>query len=191
MTRGVWMRLWMALAAALLAWQPLRAQAPAVPPEWEVRGAVAALIETTGKLEPLLDAVKPEEWVAKGAPQAYVTQGKSVKEEIGYAIAAARELEKQPERLTVALETYFRLQSVDAMLVSLGEGVAKYQNPALAELIRGAVADGAPPREKLRQYIVQLAAALEEQLIIANQEAQRCRTRMLQQAPPRGQGNRP
>jgi hypothetical protein len=138
-----------------------------------------------------LEAVRPEEWVSKGAPQAYAAQWKSVREETAHAIGSARELEKEPERLTVALETYFRLQSVDAMLVSLGEGIAKYQNPALAELIRGAVAEGAPPRERLRQYIVQLAALREEQLIIANQEAQRCRTHMLQQAPPRGQGNRP
>ncbi len=191
MTRVVWTRLWLACAAACLVWQPLRAQAPAVPPEWEVRGALADLIEKTGKLEPLLDAVRPEEWVSKGAPQAYVAQWKSVREETGHAIGSARELEKDPERLTVALETYFRLQSVDAMLVSLGEGIAKYQNPALAELIRGAVAEGAPTRERLRQYIVQLAALREEQLIVASQEAQRCRTRMLQQAPPRGQGNRP
>ncbi len=181
----------MAVAATCLAWQPSRAQGPAVPPEWEVRDALAALIETVGKLEPLVEAVKPEDWVAKGAPAAYAAQWKSVKEETSHAIGSARQLEKEPERLTLALETYFRLQSVDAMLVSLAEGVAKYQNPALADLIRGAAAESAPGRERLRQYIVQLAALREEQLAVANQEAQRCRTRMLQQAPPRGQGSRP
>jgi hypothetical protein len=181
----------MALAAACLLWQPLRAQSPSVPPEWEVRDALAALVEKTGKLDPLLDAVKPEDWVPKGAPQAYVAQWKSVKEETSHAIRSARELEKEPERLTLALETYFRLQSVDQMLVSLGEGIAKYQNPALADLIRGAMAETGSGRERLRQYIVQLAALREEQLVIADQEAQRCRIQMLQQGPPRGQGSRP
>jgi hypothetical protein len=188
---GVPVRLCVACVIAWLASQVVLAQPAAIPPEWEIQKTLAVLVERTERLTPLLDGAKPEDWIAKGAPQAYVGQWKSVREEIGHAVGAARELQKGPDRLSLALEVYFRLQSVDALLVSLGEGIERYQNPALADLIRGAMSEGAANREVLRQYIVQLAALKEEQLKIADQEAQRCRTRMLQQAPPRNRGGRP
>ena len=84
----------------------------------------------------------------------------------------------------MALETLFRMQSLDSLLVSLQEGIAKYQNPALAELLRGAMSDGAAGQEWLRQYVVQLASVKEGQFKVMDAEAQRCRTMLLRQPPP-------
>jgi len=159
----------------------LCAQSEGLPPEWELRKDLDVLVEQTRRLKPLLDAVKPGEWVAKGAPAAYEGQWKSVQAESEYLIGSAGKLAEEPERLTVALETYLRLQSRNTLLASLSEGVAKYQNPALADLLRGALVDGAAAGEKLRQYVVQLTALKEGQLSVAEQEAQRCRTMLLQQ----------
>ena len=170
-------------AAAALCIPRLCGQSAGVPPEWEVQKDMASLVDQTGRLKPLLDAVKPEQWVEKGAPEAYVTQWKSIMAESDYVAGSAKELAAEPERLTLALETYLRLQSLNAQLDSLNEGIRKYQNPALADLIRGAMTDGAAGREKLRQYIVRLAAVKEEQLKVANDEAQRCRSILLKQAP--------
>jgi len=44
----------------------------------------------------------------------------------------ARTLSRNPEKLTANLELLFRIGSLDRMLASLGEGVRKYQNPAVA-----------------------------------------------------------
>ena len=170
------------LAAVLACWaEPLSAQNEGLAPEWELRKDLDALVEQTRRLKPLLDAVKPREWVEKGAPAAYEGQWKSVQAESDYLVRSAGELAKEPDRLTVALEAYLRMQSRDALLVSLSEGIEKYQNPALADLVRSAMAGGAAAGEKLRQYVVELAALKEGQLKVADQEAQRCRTMLMQQ----------
>jgi hypothetical protein len=163
----------------------MEGQTPGVPQEWEVRKDLAVLVEQIGKLKPLLEAVKPADWTQKGAPEAYIVQREAVVAESGYLARSAGELAANTERLTLALETYLRLESLDAQLESLNEGIRTYQNPALADLIRGAMTDGAAARNKLRQYVVQLAALKEDQLRVADQEAQRCRESLLQQAPGR------
>lgn len=177
------------LAFAALHWAGcLRAQSEGLPPEWELRKDLDVLVEQARRLKPLLDALKPGEWVERGAPAAYESQWRSVQAESDYIVRSAGELAKEPERLTIALETYMRWQSRNTLLVSLAEGVARYQNPALADLVRGAMADGAASGEKLRQYVVDLAALKEGQLRVAEQEAQRCRTMLLQQPARPGPG---
>jgi hypothetical protein len=171
------------LAAATLCAPRLPGQSGGVPQEWEIRKDLASLAEQISRWKPLLDAVQPGQWAEKGAPDAYVSQWRSVLAESDYLVRSARELAAEPERLTLALETYLRLQSLDALLGSLNDGVRRYQNPALADLIQAAMSGAAAGREKLRQYVVQLAAAKEEQLRVADQEAQRCRGMLLRQAP--------
>jgi hypothetical protein len=179
------------LVVATLCAPSLLGQSASLPPEWELRKDLASVADGTSRLRPLLDAVKPEQWVQNGAPDAYLTQWKSVVAESDYLARSAKELAAEPEKLSLALETYLRLQSLDALLNSLNEGVRKYQNPALADLIQGAMSDSAAGRDKLREYVVQLAALKEEQLRVADQEAQRCRGMLLRQAPvQRDQGGK-
>jgi hypothetical protein len=54
-------------------------------------------------------------------------------------------------------------------------GIRKYQNPAVAEMLAGLIADTSADRDKLRQYLVDLAADREQQFRVMDQEAQRCR----------------
>lgn len=167
MRLGLW-----GFVVAFLSW-PAAAQSGGVPPEWEVRQDLAGMAERIQRFKPILDQVKPQSW--QGAPGAYVDQGKRVNAEIDYLIASTRALAAQPEKLTAALTTYFRMQSLDLMLRSYAEGIRKYQNPALAELLQGALSSSAADREKLRQYVVDLAAFKEQQFRVADQEAQQCR----------------
>ncbi len=178
------------VAFAALWWAGcLRAQSEGLQPEWKLREDLEVLVEQSRRLKPLLDALQPGEWVQRGAPAAYESQWKSVQAEGEYLVRSAGELAREPERLTTALEAYMRWQSRNNLLVSLIEGIAKYQNPALADLLRGAMADGAASGERLRQYVADLAALKEGQLRVAEQEAQRCRTMLLQQpARPAGAG---
>ena len=84
-------------------------------------------------------------------------------------------LVREPERLTAALDTYFRLQNLEVVLVSLVEGVRKYQNPAWLILLRSLMNENSASRQQLRQYIVDLAANKEQEFKVMDQEAQRCR----------------
>jgi hypothetical protein len=152
-----------------------------LPPEWEVRKQLTALAENAARFEPLLEKIDPQTW--EGAPAGYLEQVKRVRAEIGHLITTTRSLERQPERLTLALDSYFRMVAVDQMLRSLEAGVRKYQNPAVADLLQGLLAAETTDREKLRQYIVELAADREVQFRAVDDEAQRCRTALSRQPP--------
>lgn len=161
------------------------AQSPSLPPEWEVREQLKALEQGLERLNSLLAGVRPQDWVAQGAPEAYHTQLRSLAEEVGYLKNSLQRLSAEPERLTLALETLLRFQAVEAMLASVNEGVRRYQNPALADLLRETFAETAPKREKFRSYLVQLASAKEAELKVMHEEAQRCRTMLLRTPQPR------
>src|SRR5262245_54728924 len=81
---------------------------------WDTSKDLAALIEQAERLNPLLEQLTPQQWEAQGAPATYTTQWRLARNEVGYLIGAAQALRKQPEKLTLALETLFRLQAVEA-----------------------------------------------------------------------------
>jgi proline dehydrogenase len=147
---------------------------------------LAALAQHINGLKPLLDSAEPDQWTAQGAPEAYQAQWKAVADEIGYASRTSGELSADPERLSLALELYFRVQSLDQMAESLNAGIRKYQSPELADLIRERLSGASAAREKIRQYIVLLAAVKEGQFKVMDEEAQRCRGTLSRQAPARG-----
>src|SRR5713226_9293028 len=159
------------------------AQAPGVSAEWDISQTVSALSAQAKRLKPILDQLTPRDWVSKGAPAAYVTQWQGAQDELGYLVDSANALEKQPERLTVALDTYFRLQSLELRLNSLVDGVRNYQNPAVGDLLVGVLGENSANRDKLRQYITDLAQTKEQEFKIVDQEAQRCRTVLTRPAP--------
>lgn len=167
------------LFAFLLA--PLFAQAPGVVAEWDIRKNIQDVVADTNRLRPIIEQIKPKEWVAKGAPQAYLVQWDKTRIQVDGLAGSAGLLSKDPEKISAALDTFFRLQYVEMMLNSLAEGVRKYQNPALADLITGIVSSQAANRQKLQQYVVDLAATKEQEFAIIDKEAQRCRGALTRQ----------
>jgi len=168
-----------------------RAFAQGVSAPWDVTQAAKDLAAQAARLQPLLDQLTPQDWQAKGAPGAYVAQLRSTRDEIGYLVAAAGNLGRQPEKLSVALETYFRMQSVETQVGSLVEGVRRYQNPAVGDLIVSVMSANSANRDQLRQYITDLAQTREQEFKIADSEAQRCRTQLLRQPASSQQVTRP
>jgi hypothetical protein len=148
--------------------------APSVPAPWDVSKSVGELAAQVAKLKPVLAQLTPQAWVEQGAPTAYVAQWQSAQQELDYLDQTARALEKQPEKMTTALELYFRLQAIEWRLQSLSEGARKYQNPAAGDVLAEAVGLHATKRDQLREYITDLAAQNEQQLAVMDREAQRC-----------------
>jgi hypothetical protein len=158
-----------------------------VPPEWELRQNLETVERNAGELESALLEVNPELWFGDGPKESYQTQLQAIRDEISYARRAAQALAARPERLTLVLETYLRLQSVGEMLNSLTEGVRRYQSEPVADRLRAKWSEGAPGRDKLREYMVSLAGEYESQAEVMAEEAQRCRELLIRQpqgAPP-------
>jgi hypothetical protein len=183
MKLGVWTKFGVWMCLALLS-SFAGAQSPAaggVASEWDVRKLLDSLDLQAQHVKPIIEQVKPETWVAKGAPRAYVTQWTTAQAELKYLLASSEALSKQPERLTLALETYFRMQALEATLGSVTEGIRKYQNPALADLMQSVVSENSSNADKLRQYVQDLATQKEQEFQIADREAQRCRETLVKQ----------
>src|SRR5579871_5998008 len=100
-----------------------------VPSEWDVRKLLEGLDVQAQHLKPVMDQVKPEAWTSKGAPDAYQVQWQTARAELGYFLQSDAALTRQPERLTLAMDTYFRMQAMESTLGSVIEGVRKYQSP--------------------------------------------------------------
>jgi hypothetical protein len=149
--------------------------APSVPAPWDVSKSVSELAAQVTKLKPVLAQLTPQAWVEQGAPTAYVAQWQSAQQELDYIDQTARALEQQPEKMTAALDLYFRLQGVEWRLQSLSEGARKYQSPAAGDVLAEAVGLHATKRDQLREYITDLATQNEQQLAVMDREAQRCR----------------
>lgn len=158
--------------------------APSVPAPWDVSRSVRELAAQVAQLKPVLAQLNPQDWVDKGAPQAYVAQWQGARQELEYLDQTARLLEQQPEKLTAALEVYFRLQGVEWRLESLSEGARKYQSPAAGDQLAAAVGEHATKRDQLRQFITDLATQNEQEFSVVEREAQRCREDQNKLAPP-------
>lgn len=174
-------------AAAL----PSGAQAPpGVTPVWELNKQLAALVEQARRLTPVIDEVKPKTWSAE-APAAYAQQHAEAKAQVEYLARSAAALARDPEKMTLALDAFLRLETLEQMLDSLSQGVKRYQNPALGDLMQGMISENSVHRSRLRNYLVELVATKQDELRVANDEAQNCRSGMLRPAPPRPAAPRP
>ena len=162
---------------------PSRAQGVSAP--WDISQTLTSLAAQSQRLLPILEQLTPEKWQAKGAPAAYTAQWRNARNEVGYLLGAAEAMKKQPDKLTLGLETLFRLQAVEAQVNSLTEGVRRYQNPAVGDLLVSVVSGNSANRDQLRQYITDLAQTKEEEFQVIDREAQRCRGTLMRQPPAR------
>ncbi len=169
---------------ALLALVPLAisAQPPAgLTPAWEFQKTLDALVAQAKRLTPMIEEIRVKEWQAKGAPSSYSEQHTAVRNQLQYLLQTAQSLKAHPDQMASALETFLRLQSLESLLDSLSQGVRRYQNPALADLLQGVIAENDNNRQLFRSYLVELVSNKEAELKIMNEEAQRCRGALIRQ----------
>jgi len=156
-----------------------------VSPAWDITQTLTDFAAQAERARPLLEQLNPQEWIKNGAPEAYLAQWQAAKQELGYVTSAAKTFERQPERLTAALETYFRWQALAERLGSLVDGARRYQSPALGDQLVSVVGENAYNRDRLRQFITDLANQREQEFSLADREAQRCRDNLNRQPAAR------
>src|SRR5580698_6792775 len=156
--------------------------------DWDIAAALQEIGDHAGRLLPALNRIDARSWVDQGASETYAEQLQSAKDQTQSLADGAKALAKNPERLPVALELYFRMQAIDAMLASVEEGMRRYQTPASAQALASLQAEAGANRDRLQRYIVNLAAEREQELHVMDQEAQRCRGTLT--APPAKAGKK-
>ena len=89
-----------------------------------------------------------------------------------------------PTTCRTACATFHR--SLDTLL----GGLRKYQNPALADLIQSVAAEDQEDLGKLQDYLLELANQKEQEYLVVDHEAQRCRA-ILSREPATPRKNAP
>ena len=143
--------------------------------DWDIAPVLQDIAKYTDKLLPAFDRIDARAWVDRGASETYAEQVQLCKDMVKTVAATARDLAQNPEQLAASINLFIRMQNLDVMLLSVEEGVRKYQTEADAQALAGIEAEGGPTRERFQQYIINLAGAREQDLKVMDEEAQRCR----------------
>ena len=169
-----------AICTALLLFAGLvHAQQVGMQNAWDIHKTLSALALLADRLASVLDQIHPESW--NGAPEGYVAQATTCRNELRAMAAESRKLDQNPEKLTDALQLLFRIRAAETVLTSFGDGLRKYANPPMADMLNAAIAENAGNKDRLQQYILELATAREQEFHVADQEAQRCRSTLSRQ----------
>ena len=150
---------------------------------WDVRQILTELNAQTGQLKPLLAQLNPGLWVNKGASTTYIQQWQGAQGQLKDVLASTQQLGQKTESLTLALDTYFRLEALETTARSLTEGAERYGDRTTADQLNAYVARSFTSRQRLRDYLEDLAASTEQNFKIADEEAQRCRGIISKEAP--------
>jgi hypothetical protein len=158
--------------------------APAIPrmTDVQIQSIFTGISKHTARIEPMIQQLHPAEWVAKGAPQTYVAQWNSTIEQLNAIQAEMAALAQRPDQLVELMKALFRVQASQKVVASLMEGLRRYQNPALAELIESVAAEDQSSLDTFERYLIELANDRQQQYDVVEHEAQRCRTTLF--APP-------
>src|ERR1039458_8629931 len=70
---------------------------------------------------------------------------------------------------------------LEQIVFSIEEGIRKYWNPAVADLLNSQMAENGANRERFQRYILDLAATHEQECAVMDHEAQRCRGMLAKQ----------
>ena len=152
---------------------------------WDVRKILADLNAQTSQLKPLLGQLNPQQWVDKGASSTYILQWQSAQQQLADALLSMQRLSQKTDSLSGALDTYFRLEALEVSARSLYEGAQRYGTRSTADKLAAFVARNFDNRQRLRDYLEDLAASSEQNFKIADEEAQRCRGIISKEAPSR------
>jgi len=153
-------------AAVLYAQQPF--EAPVI-------ATFQRISQHAGRLAPMLGQVSAQEWLAKGAPDTYVAQLTSTRQQLDAIMADMSALAQHPEQMQDCMKGLFRIQAFHRSLDSLMGGLRKYQNPALADLIQSVAAEDQSDLDKVQSWVLDLADQKEQEYKVIDHEAQRCR----------------
>jgi hypothetical protein len=153
-------------------------------PSWDIAVVLEEIGANAERLLTMLDRLDTPSWVLKGASETFTAQLESSKQQMRAVAGETAALARNPDKLSAALQLFFRMQGLETMIHSLEGGAQKYQSSQVAQALASMYGEGGANRERLRGYIVSLAAQRERQFEVMDREAQRCRGTLVAPAPP-------
>jgi len=153
----------------------VHAQEKGIEPEWGIRPVLKEIAAHAQRMGPVLEQIDVQGMAKNGAPDTYISQINESKVQAKALATEAAALANSPDKLSADLATFFRMLSLEKTLFSIEEGIRKYWNPAVADLLNSQMAENGANRERFQRYILDLAATHEQECAVMDREAQRCR----------------
>lgn len=151
---------------------------------WNVQKIIVGLQKDSAQVQPLLQQINPQQWSnQKDAPTTYILQWQTAQQQLNDVMETTKLFAQKTESLSAALDVYFRLEALEVTERALGEGVQKYDVRATANQWQTMIAHNFDNRQRLRDYLRDLAITAEQNFKIADGEAQRCRGMISKEAP--------
>ncbi|MBV9085321.1 MAG: hypothetical protein JOZ62_21815 [Acidobacteriaceae bacterium] len=142
----------------------------------QVKTTVRNLASELQQAKAPLTAINPQQWYdVKGAPGTYITQWHQAQTEVDSCVRALSHFSNNTGDLAEAMDVYFRLEMLDTTLRSLADGAARYADANSAGQLSAVAAHNFNARERLRDYLRELATSVQQDYKLADAEAQRCR----------------
>jgi hypothetical protein len=155
--------------------QASRAEAGLEAP-WEVQAFITGIQQNVDRLRPLLAEMHPQQWYdQKGAPSTYILQLQQAQQQLSDIGVTSKNFSQKTDSLSAALDEYFRLEAFDITTRSLEQGARQYGPRGLADRVDALLGQNFSSRERLRDYLRELAMTTEQNFKVADEEAQRCR----------------
>jgi hypothetical protein len=153
----------------------------------EARAIVLGVVKEEDQLKPLLGTLDPQSWSdKKGAPTTYVIQLQAAQQQGRDLDLVAKLFLQHIDSLKAAMDLYFWMEALETSARSLNEGAQRYADRPVAEQLATFVARNFDSRQRFREYMKDLAANLEQNYKVADEEAQRCRAVENKEPAPRG-----
>lgn len=168
-----------AVLLALCCAAPGFAQSGGMIPRWEVVEIAQTLLKHVENATAVLDGVRPKEWIQDGASTAYADQYDTLVADLANLRLSSEALERDPEKLTVVVDTFLWLDRTHSMMRSITDGARRYQNSSIADLLDSADGRHTAAIEQLKEYMQQLAEDTQHRMEVADAEAQRCRAELV------------
>jgi uncharacterized protein YecE (DUF72 family) len=164
----------------LMGWFGVQAQQQQAPPapytdDPQTLEILNRIAKQTARLTPLLEQVHAQDWVAKGASETYAAQLESIRAQVQAVGTEMAGIAQHPDNMQECLKGLFRVLTLHGSMQSLMGGLRRYQNAALADLIESVASEDQSDLEKLQTHILDLANRREQEYLIVDHEAQRCR----------------
>ncbi len=164
---------------------PTQTSSDGVETAWDARRIVDATGKANREMKPVLLSMSPQEWYEKkGAPSTYVIQWQTAQRQVSDVDITAQRFAQKTDSLPLGLDLYFRLEALETTARSVDEGAKKYADPSAAARLTALLASSFDGRQRLRDYLRDLAADQEQNFKVADAEAQRCRGMISREPAP-------
>jgi hypothetical protein len=180
----------LACAGALMGQQQAASQPAGMQAQWDIGVVLGEMSSHAARMLSALEKIDAKRWVAKGGSETYAVQLESAKQQAQAIASEAKGLSRDPEKLPDLLKILFRVEALDAMTGTMEQGLRKYQTDSEAGGLASLAAENGANRERLRNYIVELADERERLLKLLDGEAQRCRGSIAVQPPVKTGGKK-